>query len=396
MPSTKSLPTHPPTTIEVGNGATTDASHHRSRSSNNIPSQVQTNLGDNAVFLHRQDNRNNNIANDPTTTSLASHDIDQVIRGFQHELDTLSKSFDILSQSQAKRTTQMAAAAAAASTTERSRSTYATPHQRSSYESYTGTDSQARSITEPRRSVMDPIGKTSKSENCSQSHIKPRDFLGNNDNSLAADSTFTTHHTAATATTTGFQEPRPVDTPIVSAANTATTSGRYDLETSSSRYLHKGERPQDTIRRLEEAVEERDHTISRLQRETSELRKQLLFAQGANTPHDAKYHSKQRNYYQPSRREPMLDGSNRPRYHEHYPEQYRTTTNRPQPDRYYDEMRHMNSSLSTHRSTQLSTPPRDEDENTLGTATATRVGVQTGFTPGTKFVAVSSVKKNQH
>jgi hypothetical protein len=414
--STNNSLLNPPTTIQVGNDI--DDNNH-----NNIPTEVKTNREQHAAS-------SSSLLYIYNSTAMASPDIDRVIRGFQQELDTLSKSFDLLATSQSQKKRALASSEKSRKNT--TTTTHATtPVYRSSVSvpfdptptpkrfPTTMSSEPLRFVDPPSRSSRSsPIiggGKSNRSETISsRSTTKTNHVVGDIPVVPATDETFLSH-----STTTRFQEePRPVDTPMVSSTAGGTRTSRYDdvgigvgIDIGEDQYnLGKSEIFEGTIKRMKEAMNEQNYTIRQLQRENNDLRRRLLFAQGANTAHDPKTYKgkqqRQRQEQNSSCLEPMFDGSNRlprnnldnnnnsnnnnnTRYNNY--DRTTTATSTHRPERHYDEMRHMSSSLSTYRSTQLSTPPRDEDENTF--ETTPRVGTMhtgAGFTPGTKFVAVSS------
>jgi hypothetical protein len=353
---------NPRSSIQVGNGG----------NNTHIPTEAKTNKQHELLGRGNRDD-----------STIASPDIDRVIRGFRQELDTLSRSFDLIatSHSQAKRTF---------ASSEKPPNTHGTPaNRRVPYPSsvpYDPTPTQKRvpAMSEslgydnpppPTRSRLPANGasvgdgKSNKSDNGSRS-TKKSGFVG--DNPVSTDETFVTQ------TSTRFEEPPPVETPLIS---TGGATSRYYVDVGEDRYLGRDESLESTIKRMKETIDDQSYTIRQLQRENNDLRRQLMMAQGANTAHDPKIHKSKH------QRQPMFDGSNRPRNLEtHYDRTHRGT------QRYLDDMRPTVSSLSGLRSSQLSTSPRDgdEDENTL--ETAPRVGpAHNGFTPGTKFVAVSLV-----
>ena len=348
MPNNSLL--NPPTTIQVGNN--TD--------DNDIPKEVKASK-DRALF-----------APDNIENTTGSPDIDRVIQGFQFELDTLSRSFDLLATSHSQSKTVI-------SSTEKSSTTHTTPiNHRNPYRSSVPCNPTPAQKHIPTRS--DPLEFADiPSHLRSSTNITPprgvntTGIISTKRNKYSGD-----NHADA--------PPRPVDTPSLffSEKNKervpSGTPSRYNA--SEKEYLSRNDCCEVAICKMKETLNEQDCTIRQLQRENNDLRRQLLLAQGATydtTIHMGKQQRK-------SRPNPMVDGSVRLR---NLDNPYDRTQ---QPERYYDEMRPTLSSLSTFRSTQLSTPPRDEDENTL--ETATRAGtVYPGFTPGTKFVAVSTIRK---
>ena len=454
--STNNIVLNPPTPIQVGNDI--DESNH-----NHIPTEVKTNKGQqqhaaststsssssSSSLLFDRENTTHTARDTSTavysSTRMASPDIDREIRGFQQELDTLSKSFDHLATSYVLDHSQKKRALASSETSRNHNNTAtatATTRMQHTAGTTTTTPAYRSSVSVPFSSPhINVIGiggatRTGKSNTrngktgSSRSVTKTDHGVG--DVPATKDETFLSHST--TTTTTRFQEePRPVDTPMVAStrAGGTRTSHRYDddddddvgdidagIGEDQCNTLGKSSENFEgtTIKRMKEAMKEKNYTIRQLQRENNDLRRRLLFAQGANTAHDPNTHNKgkqqrqnqhQRQNYS-SRLEPMFDGtSNRlPRnnldnnsnstsstrynnYDRSAAATKTTTTAAQRPEGY------MGSSFSTYRSTQLSTPLRHEDENAFEATPRVRSMHTTagaGFTPGTKFVAVSSIQ----
>ena len=117
--STNSL-LHPPTTIQVGD----------------IPTEVKANQ-EHAAFFGRENNNNTDLDADADTT-MTSPDIDRVIKGFQHELDTLSRSFDLIATSHSKAKRGLSATTSSEKSLPNNNDTYETPAHR--HEAYRPSD----------------------------------------------------------------------------------------------------------------------------------------------------------------------------------------------------------------------------------------------------------------
>lgn len=285
----------------------------------------------------------------PTPSTTSAPDIDRVIQGFQHELDTLSRSFDLLASSHTKRPR---------------------PQHDDSYRF------QSTLTPEPHEAPPPPL-PTARSDADESLRLNL---------SRAEDTVFTQ---------TTNKTPRPVETPVPNSSSrrpkyTAMPQHDHNLFPSASE-------TNDTIQNLRELVSEQNATILKLKRECNDLRRQLLEAQ----------HPRE------TTREPMLESSNRKdnyptsytrsRYSEsHGRNHYDTTTPRSEKPNYYGTTRsnHNNNNSNYYYEDEMkptissltSFPREEDDENTLESNTFPQSrhrhspGAR-GFTPGTKFVA---------
>jgi len=301
------------------------------------------------------------------TATIASPDIDSVIQGFQKELDSLSRSFDMMATSRSKRS-------------EKASTTPATLRHESN-QSFSRFDSTPAAPKNEFSAAPPPpmtqVAGRSDTDSRSTQKSNPR---------YAADETF-----ATATTTTRFEEPRPVETPVLSTGYSTTSHDyrrrRYaDIDDFQDRNLFPSQtekRLEARIQTMKEIMNEQSATILRLQRENNDLRKRL--SQGM--PQYSKQTSKGRD---PP--EPIFESSNRQKNsthrttHDHYSERIsydptpRTERNHHYSSYYDDEMKPTVSSLTT-------IPRDDDDENTLETTPIAPSRAGHGFTPGTKFVA---------
>ena len=364
--------------------------------------------------------------------ALSPDDIDQVIKGFQQELDTLSNSLDKIAatRSQSKRD-MMASVSAKENPPPPPPPPHEPPAPVTYYSDY---------------GAQTPTAGTTASR-------KDHHFETHRSNHRTTSAYSSSYQYESTPTRRMEEPPLPVETPVVSAAgssirtnhhpsrsNNDSFSARDDFRFGNSHITNSDEsygggiastttQQTNTIQKLKETLEEQNLLIRRLQRENHELRKQLSQQEyrhqqhydGA-TNHPATYKGK---YQQNSssrqgpRLQPMFDGSNRPRNdpsdnsnssaryynNDRAPTTSATRTSNRRPEHherfshYYDDepMRPTTSSLTTIRSTDLlHTTNRDDedDENTTlfdATTPHRRAGgtMVNGFTPGTRFVAVS-------
>ena len=380
---------NPPSTIRVGHNNnnssnsicknSTSLDFDGSSSKNPFPARIKTDTTSAATAAAAADTASKTLALSPN--------IDSVIQGFQHELDTLSKSFDLLASSHSRRS-------------EKSLKAEAPQHEEDYYRRRC-----ENSISIPAVALPPPPTSRSQRSNENDSRSRSSTHQSNPLFVAAADETFATH---TTNTTTRFEAPKPVETPVPSTTPGYSSSRHWYAEIPAVSHQDRNLFPENntersgsnnleaTIQTLKNIVNEQSATILWLQRDNTSLRKLLSIPSASREP--------------PQRLEPMFESSNRrvttsssstPHYTEKHgrnshnhdsiaiPRQYYNNNNNISNYYYYDE--EMKPTMSS-----LTTIPRDDDEgdeNTLETSTLSQRGQRnhtTRFTPGTKFVAVRS------
>lgn len=266
-----------------------------------------------------------------SSSTISSPDIDRVIQGFQNELDSLSRSFDRIAASRSMKSSS--------TTQNRHKPSVSTPKV---------------STSTPAPPPPPPPVTQVEVETESKSTQKSR---------FAADETF--------ATSSRYEEPRPVETPVPSGSTTTTGYSDYhrrrrytDIGSSDHNVNlfpnHTEKRLEARIEAMNEIMKEQSATIVRLQRENNELRRKLSMPPKQQSFRDPLFERNQS-------RTPTTSRVRNSEYNNSY-------------NNHYDD-HEMKPTVSS-----LTTIPRDDDddENTLETAPH-----RAGFTPGTKFVAVS-------
>jgi len=278
--------------------------------------------------------------NSQTSTSSDSPDIETVIKEFQRELDTLSRGFDLIASTQSISKTAK-----------------------------TGNEYYPLSARKLGHTLTDPD---------STYLFQSSAISGKGDDGSSNIRKSLTH----AIPTTPSDPPQPVNTPLVSRVATTNRNNSFERQyfngTGGNEQNYK--KIEDENRRLKEKVIDLSHQLAsnkkledenrRLKEKVIELSRQLV-SKNESEEQDSSYDARTK-----SRMGLNIDGVDRLQIHEQTQRE----------EHYYDKRRSASSAFSTSRSTQLSTPPRDEDEFTLEAATKVDMAYQ-NFTPGTKFVA---------
>ena len=353
MPSDDFL--RPPTTVNVDLGGGLESP----LASFELTHEAEANapLTPGSLALDRGRDKENNRLRDRDRTS---EDIEGVIRNFNEELENLSQSIDQLtvsqSQSRAARRDMVEAT---------------TPKQRtgsgSAYINYSTSrkvGSTTANYNDKRPASAAGFSSSNDPPPSSASRMTPLRF--SNDSTPQRGSTArksrgleNNFDTSGRSYRSPFvnEPPQPVETPIMPPRRINERTNRMD----------SGAAPNDwevTLDRMQAKLEDRDQKIRDLERENRELKrmimeqdKEIVATNGRQPP------------------SPFVDYNQSSRYDD--------PSSRRQQRSYYNN----ESANRTFRSTQLSTPPRDEEDVVPSRRFDMIPEDNDGFTPGTKFVA---------
>jgi hypothetical protein len=352
----------PPTTVNVD----LDIGLESPLASFEVPNEVEATIEDPLASESLGRIRGWDKENRMRDRDRTSEEIEGVIRSFNEELENLSHSLDQLTVSQSQ---SRAAGRGYESMVETT-----TPRQRTGGAAYSkySTSHRVGSVTNDRTASSRSFHLPSDPPPSSASRMTPLKFSnestpqrGSNarksrglDNLDASGRSFRSPHVG---TPSENNPPRPVETPIIPppANNSARGTRRMD---------YAGTAVDDwevTLNRMQAKLEEKDHKIKELEHENRELKRLLMQQENERTA-------------TPGRQPPSPSTTYNQQLH-----RYDNDSSRRQQRSYYNS----ESANRTFRSTQLSTPPRDDDDVVPSRRFDVIPEDNDDFTPGTKFVA---------